>query len=47
MLWKWFRLQHLLDQLFDDGWICLGLDTAPAPGWEDDALFPIAYPAET
>ena len=25
MLWKLLGLQRMLDTLFDDGWICLGL----------------------
>tara|TARA_B100001250_G_scaffold322488_1_gene285733 strand:- start:968 stop:1102 length:135 start_codon:yes stop_codon:yes gene_type:complete len=25
MFWKLFKLQALLDTLFDDGWLCLGL----------------------
>ena len=25
MLWKLFGLQKIIDALFDEGWICLGL----------------------
>ena len=25
MLWKLFGLQKILDALFDDNWVCLGL----------------------
>lgn len=46
MLWKLLGLQGLLDQLFDEGWISLGLDNAPAPDWLDDTLLPAAYPTE-
>jgi hypothetical protein len=28
MFWKLFKLQELLDSLFDDGWLCLSLAVA-------------------
>jgi hypothetical protein len=27
MFWNWFGLQRMLDALFDDQWLCLGLPT--------------------
>lgn len=30
MLWKFLGLQRKLDALFDDGWICLGIDSGDA-----------------
>lgn len=34
MFWKLFRLQELLDALFDEGWFSLGL-TLEGQGHED------------
>ncbi len=30
MLWKLWGLQRKLDALFDDGWICLGIESGDA-----------------
>ncbi len=37
MFWKLFRLQSLLDSLFDDAWLSLGLDDLDAPDHETPA----------
>lgn len=39
MFWKLFRLQALLDTLFDDGWLCLALDGRRAD--DDEAAAPL------
>ncbi len=30
MLWKFLGLERKLDALFDDGWICLGIESGDA-----------------
>jgi hypothetical protein len=35
MLWKYLKLQKMLDALFDDGWGCLGL---PEVSYSDDLI---------
>lgn len=37
MFWKLFRLQSLLDALFDDAWLGLGLDDPDTPDHETPA----------
>lgn len=37
MFWKLFKLQELLDSLFDDGWLCLSLTLESARREPQDA----------
>lgn len=41
MFWRLFKLQELLDALFDDGWLGMGLTPATECRGSDDADLPV------